>query len=184
VRQDPDVILVGEIRDKETAEIAVQAALTGHLVLSSLHTNDAAGAVVRLQNMGIEPFLISSAVIGVVGQRLMRNVCPHCRESFLPSTDLCQALGVDLQGGRPPLLARGMGCKRCNGRGSKGRTAAMEVMPMTDDLRGLILREAPANELQAQAAREGLITMRQAAMRKALDMTVAPEEILRVFAEE
>src|SRR5204863_5991023 len=123
-------------------------------------------------------------LIGVVGQRLLRTVCPHCRESFLPSTDLCQALGVDLELGRPPLLARGIGCKRCNGRGSKGRTAAMEVMPVTDALRSLILKEMPATDLQAQAVSEGLITMRQAAMRKALDMTVAPEEILRVFAEE
>jgi type IV pilus assembly protein PilB len=184
VRQDPDVILVGEIRDRQTAEIAIQAALTGHLVLSSLHTNDAAGAVVRLQNMGIEPFLISSAVIGVVGQRLMRMVCPNCRETSLPSTDMCQSLGIDLDAGRAPLLARGIGCKRCGGRGMKGRTAAMEVLPMTDTLRTMVLKEASAMDLANQAASEGLLTMRQAAMRKALDLTVPAEEIIRVFAED
>jgi type IV pilus assembly protein PilB len=184
VRQDPDVILVGEIRDRATAEIAIQAALTGHLVLSSLHTNDAAGAVVRLQNMGIEPFLISSAVIGVVGQRLLRMVCPNCRETSLPGTDLCQALGIDLESGRAPLLARGVGCKRCSGRGMKGRTAAMEVLPITDSLRSMILKEASAMELYQQALSEGLVTMKQAAMRKALDLTVPAEEIIRVFAED
>ncbi len=184
VRQDPDVILVGEIRDKDTAEIAIQAALTGHLVLSTLHTNDAAGAVVRLENMGIEPFLISSAVVGVVGQRLLRSICPHCRESYLPAPEVCKAVGIDMEDGRSPLLARGVGCKRCGDRGSRGRSAVMEVMPMTETIKDMVLKRASQADITGQALSEGLVTMHQAAVRKALDLLVSPEEILRVFAEQ
>lgn len=184
VRQDPDVILVGEIRDRETAEIAIQAALTGHLVLSSLHTNDAPGALVRLQNMGIEPFLISSALIGVVGQRLVRTICPHCKETYLPSPEACMNLGIDIEDGRAPLLAKGVGCKRCNKRGTRGRSAALEIMPMSDALREMVLQNVSGTDLQEQALKEGLLTMRQAAARKALDLTISGDEILRVFAED
>ena len=140
VRQDPDVIMVGEIRDLETAEIAVQAALTGHLVFSTLHTNDAPGALVRLANMGVEPFLISSSVIGVVGQRLVREVCPNCRELYTPSPQLLAQLKSN---GRqfPPTtkLARGKGCRDCNQIGYRGRTGVFEVMKISDGLRELVL---------------------------------------------
>ncbi len=185
VRQDPDVILVGEIRDRETAEIAIQAALTGHLVLSTLHTNDAPSALIRLQNMGVEPFLISSAVIGVVGQRLLRVLCPHCRETYTPGLD--EALAAQLPigtNGSIPHLASPVGCRRCDNRGSRGRTAAIEMFGMTEDLRKLVLKGATANELYEQACREGMVTMREAAIKKALELQVSLSEILRVFSEE
>jgi type IV pilus assembly protein PilB len=184
VRQDPDVILVGEIRDRETAEIAIQAALTGHLVLSTLHTNDAVGAVTRLENMGVEPFLIASALVGVVGQRLLRTICTQCKENYTPERDIAIAAGVLRDDGTVPLLARGAGCKRCGNRGSKGRTAVMEVLQITEGLRAMILEHASEADITRLALKEGLITMRQAAAVKANYQLVTPEEILRVFAED
>jgi type IV pilus assembly protein PilB len=185
VRQDPDVILVGEIRDRETAEIAVQAALTGHLVLSSLHTNDAHSALVRLQNMGIEPFLISSSVIGILGQRLLRNVCPSCKETFVLSEDQAHAMGLDDNETSLPLVAKGRGCRRCNNRGMRGRTAAYEIMSMDDDIRRLVLKGSSSMELMHHAVGGGgMMTMREAAIRKVMNLEVAPEEAVRVFAEE
>jgi type IV pilus assembly protein PilB len=184
VRQDPDVILVGEIRDAETAEIAVQAALTGHLVLSTLHTNDAPGALVRLQHMGVEPFLVSSSVVGVVGQRLLRSVCHHCSQPYTPPQDLAQAIGVPVNDGLVPQMARSVGCKRCGMRGMRGRTAAYEIMPMTDNLRDMVLKGASGAELSHQAHNEGMMSMRQAAIEKALHLSVTPEEVMRVFAQE
>lgn len=181
VRQDPDVILVGEIRDRETAEISVQAALTGHLVLSSLHTNDAPGALVRLQNMGVEPFLIASAVIGVIGQRLLRTVCPFCREQETMTAEMAESLGLP---GVPTPVFRGHGCKRCNNRGTKGRQAAFEIMAMSDGLRKAVLEGASGADVHRLACQEGMRTMRQAALQKVLDGKVPPEEIVRVFAHE
>lgn len=184
VRQDPDVILVGEIRDFETAEIAVQAALTGHLVLSTLHTNDAPGALVRLQNMGVEPFLISSAVIGVLGQRLLRTICPGCKEIYKATDEAIEALGIANEVSGPVHLARGNGCRRCGNRGTKGRTAVYEIMPISDSLRRLVLTRAAGAEIAAQAALDGMLTMRQAGMRKVLSHEVPAEEIVRVLAQE
>ncbi len=184
VRQDPDVILVGEIRDTETAEIAVQAALTGHLVLSTLHTNDAPGALVRLQNMGIEPFLISSSVLGVVGQRLLRSVCPSCRNIDLISPDLARSLGLPPEEAAHFSAARGKGCSRCSGRGMKGRTAAYEIMPMTDSVRELVLARSSGVQIMEKAREEGMATMRESGLRKVKELTVAPEEMIRVLSEE
>lgn len=184
VRQDPDVILVGEIRDSETAEIAVQAALTGHLVLSTLHTNDAPGALVRLQNMGIEPFLISSSVLGVVGQRLLRCVCPSCRHVDTVTPDLARSLGVPQDEAKHFSAARGKGCSRCSGRGMKGRTAAYEIMPMTDSIRELVLARASGVDIMDKAREEGMATMRESGLRKVRELTVAPEEMIRVLSEE
>ena len=181
VRQDPDVIMVGEIRDAETAEIAIQAALTGHLVLSTLHTNDAPGALVRLQNMGVEPFLITSAIVGVVAQRLLRQVCPHCKEAHIVSLATAKSLGLPLEDGKPPLLARGRGCVKCNGRGMKGRTAVYEIMTMTDTLRDMVLSGASGSQIKAQAIADGMITLRQAAQRKVMEEITTPEEMLRVL---
>ncbi len=181
VRQDPDVIMVGEIRDAETAEIAIQAALTGHLVLSTLHTNDAAGAITRLQNMGVEPYLLSSALIGVVGQRLMRQICPHCKETYRLSPAIARSVGLPMEGECPPLLTRGRGCVKCQGRGLRGRTAIYEVMNMTDSLRDQILNGASAVQIKAKAVEEGMITLRQSAQRKVLDEITIPEEMLRVL---
>jgi type IV pilus assembly protein PilB len=185
VRQDPDVIMVGEIRDLETAEIAIQAALTGHLVLSTLHTNDAPGALVRLQNMGVEPFLISSAVVGVIGQRLVRTVCPFCKETRAASPATIEAFGLPMRDGRPPVLASGRGCTKCGGRGMRGRTSCYEVMPMTEPLREMVLRRSSNSILRGQAIQEGMLTMRDSAIRKVLDGITTPDEVARVlFAEE
>ncbi|AIE83993.1 GspE/PulE family protein [Fimbriimonas ginsengisoli] len=180
VRQDPDVILVGEIRDAETAEISVQAALTGHLVLSTLHTNDAPGALVRLQNMGVEPFLISSAVIGVVGQRLLRTTCSGCKEIQTLEQELKLTLGLDPD--KEYEIARGTGCRRCGGRGSIGRTAIYEIMKMTDPLRNAVLRGASGAEISALAVTEGMQTMRETALVKMSEHIVSPEEVLRVLS--
>jgi type II secretory ATPase GspE/PulE/Tfp pilus assembly ATPase PilB-like protein len=179
VRQDPDVIMVGEIRDGETAEIAIQAALTGHLVLSTLHTNDAPGALVRLQNMGVEPFLISSAVLGVVGQRLVRTVCPSCRE--LVPAELSDRAALDLD---EVTIARGVGCGRCANRGMKGRTAVYEIMSMSDTLRSMVLQKASGAELKAQAIAEGMTPMRTSGRQKVIDHATTPEEVLRVLYTE
>ncbi len=184
VRQDPDVILVGEIRDKDTAEIAVQAALTGHLVLSTLHTNDAPGALVRLQNMGVEPFLIASAVTGILGQRLLRTVCMSCRQMVEIDKDYCMAVGIPLVDGKPPLVGKGTGCKRCNGRGTRGRTAAVEIVTMNEKLRELVLSGASGAELFECALATGMKTMRQSAIEKVLAGQVPASEIMRVFAME
>jgi len=184
VRQDPDVILVGEIRDKDTAEIAIQAALTGHLVLSTLHTNDAPGALVRLQNMGVEPFLVSSAIVGIIGQRLLRNLCPYCRQEYTPNIDIAMAAGIPITDGKVPLMARPVGCKRCGGRGTKGRNATLEILAMTEKLREMVLQRCSGPELSVQAMKEGMIPMRESAVRKALDFQISLEEIVRVFSEE
>ncbi|MCW5943375.1 MAG: Flp pilus assembly complex ATPase component TadA [Fimbriimonadaceae bacterium] len=184
VRQDPDVIMVGEIRDYETAEIAIQAALTGHLVLSTLHTNDAPGALVRLQNMGVEPFLVSSAILGVVGQRLVRTVCPSCVEAYTPSPDEVATFSIPTPNGHPPQLARGKGCTRCGSRGLRGRTGVYEVMPMTPSLREMVLARASGADLKRQAIADGMMTMFDAGMRKVLDRVTTPEEIVRVLLTE
>lgn len=185
VRQDPDVIMVGEIRDAETAEIAVQAALTGHLVLSTLHTNDAPSALVRLLNMGIEPYLLSTTIIGTVAQRLVRTICAHCKETRPASLATIEALGIPMRDSQPPILAVGRGCPRCGGRGMKGRTAVFEVMPMTDALRDLVLKRSGGPILRGQAIAEGMTTMHESAVRKVLDGITTPDEVARVlYAEE
>lgn len=183
VRQDPDVILVGEIRDSETAEIAVQAALTGHLVLSTLHTNDAPGALVRLQNMGVEPFLLSSAIISVIGQRLLRTVCLNCRTLEPLSAELESVLRLPPRD-EPYMVARGVGCRRCAGRGTIGRIGVYEIMPMTDALRNMVLSGASGSELLAQAVKDGMQTIRMSAVRRMLDHLVSPEELLRVLSSD
>ena len=184
VRQDPDVILVGEIRDRETAEMAVQAALTGHLVLSTLHTNDAPGAVVRLLNMGVEPYLIASALIGSLSQRLLRSNCEFCVQEFIPGEEIYATAGIPYDASNPAPLGKGQGCPRCGMRGTRGRTAASEMMVMTDPLRKLILRNADGHEIYHQAVAEGMVPIREAAVAKALKKEIPPDEIIRVFAQE
>jgi type IV pilus assembly protein PilB len=185
VRQDPDVIMVGEIRDKETAEIAIQAALTGHLVLSTLHTNDAPGALVRLQNMGVEPFLLSSAIIGVIGQRLLRTVCTNCKETEPAHTSILDAFGIKVHPlAPPPILASGAGCPKCGGRGMRGRTAVYELMPMSETLRDLTLKRCAGAQLREQAIAEGMLTMRESGLRKALEGYTTLEEVTRVLFSE
>ncbi len=184
VRQDPDVIMVGEIRDAETAEIAIQAALTGHLVFSTLHTNDAPSAITRLLNMGVEPFLIASALLCTVGQRLVRTICPACREETPATNTALDALGMPHTEGFPVMLAQGRGCVKCANRGMKGRTAVFEVMPVTDAIRDLTLKRAASTTLFEMAVREGMKTMRDSAVRKVVQGITTLEEIARVVVME
>ncbi len=179
LRQDPDIILVGEIRDAETALIATESALTGHLVFSTLHTNDAPTAIARLIEMGVEPFLIASAVIGVVAQRLVRVICPDCKESYTPPVEAFRRLNLamDLES---VTFYRGRGCERCRQTGYRGRIGAFELMLVTDHIRELILRKAPTHELRQAALEAGMSTLRQDAMQKILEGVTTMEEALRV----
>ena len=182
LRQDPDIVMIGEIRDQETADIAVKAALTGHQVLSTLHTNDAAGAISRLDDMGIEPFLISSSVLLTCAQRLVRRICPNCKEEFVPEPDVFEKLEV------PELIGetfyRGAGCDRCKGRGYSGRAAVLEVLPISEAIRRLIVKRAPASVIKAQAVQEGMKTLRMAGIDKAREGITTLEEVLRTTSED
>ena len=179
LRQDPNIILVGEIRDFETAEIAVKAALTGHLVLSTLHTNDAPSTVNRLMNMGIEPFLVASSVHLICAQRLVRRLCAHCRQPHpLPPAALVHA-GFSEQEAREVTPMRSAGCERCNGTGYRGRVGLFEVMEVTEDLREMILVGASAIDLRRKAIENGMITLRQSGLRKVKDGTTSLEEVVR-----
>jgi type IV pilus assembly protein PilB len=179
LRQDPNIILVGEIRDFETAEIAVKAALTGHLVLSTLHTNDAPSTINRLMNMGIEPFLVASSLNLVCAQRLVRRVCTNCRVvEDLPQQAL-QQIGFSPEEARDVKAYKGTGCDRCNGTGYKGRVGLYEVMEVTDDLRELVLVGASALELRRKAIEDGMITLRGSGLRKIKDGVTSVEEVLR-----
>ncbi len=177
LRQDPDIIMVGEIRDAETAEIAIQASLTGHLVLSTLHTNDAATAVTRLVDMGIEPFMIASSLSAVVAQRLVRVICPHCREEYRPVE---QYAGVFL----PEKLYRGRGCDACFGLGTLGRTAIYEIMPIDQELCSMIIRRAHAGEIKEYAVAHGMKTLRDDGIARAAAGITTIEEVLRVTQED
>src|SRR5213592_3190083 len=182
VRQDPDVILIGEIRDLETAEIAIQASLTGHLVFSTLHTNDAPGAITRLQDMGVEPYLVASVLEGVMAQRLVRRICAACRATDSPSAGDLGALGIAGTAGVP--LYRGRGCDECRGTGYRGRTGIYELFPITEDARSLILRRAPTREIRRAAVEAGMITLRLDGWAKACEGVTTVEEILRVTQED
>jgi type IV pilus assembly protein PilB len=179
LRQDPNIILVGEIRDFETAEIAVKAALTGHLVLSTLHTNDAPSTVNRLMNMGIEPFLVANSVHLICAQRLVRRVCAHCKEPHpLPPVALVQA-GFSQEDAATVTPLKGVGCDRCNATGYKGRVGLYEVMEISEELRELILVGASGLELRRKAVDEGMITLRQSGLRKVKDGMTTVEEVVR-----
>jgi general secretion pathway protein E len=180
VRQDPDVILVGEIRDKETAEIAVQSALTGHLVFSTLHTNDAPSAITRLVNIGVEPFLISSSVIAVAAQRLVRVLCRHCKKAYDPSPAMLATLGVETDQieGRPFYQATG--CGRCFNTGYLGRVGIFEIMEINQHLEGVILTTFDAKQIRSAALKNGMLTLRADGVQKVLEGTTTVEEVLRV----
>jgi len=180
LRQDPNIIMVGEIRDAETADIAIRAALTGHLVLSTVHTNDAAGAVIRLIDMGIEPFLVASSVLGVMAQRLVRRICPDCRTEFVPAPDSPERLFLGVAPDAPVRLFRGEGCSRCGRTGYRGRMAIHEVMPISGTLREAINRRASSDELTAIASREGMRTMREDGLEKARAGLTTVAEVMRV----
>ena len=180
LRQDPDVILVGETRDLETAQIAIRAALTGHLVFSTLHTNDAPGTIARLQDMGIPPFLVASSILLVLAQRLARRVCKECRDPYEVDEESLTPYGHVPQGLGKVTLYKGKGCQACNFTGMKGRTAIYEVMPISSEMRELILRGASSTELRELAQQQGMKTLRQAGLLKVLEGATTAEEILRV----
>jgi type IV pilus assembly protein PilB len=184
LRQDPDIIMVGEIRDFETAQIAIQAALTGHLVLSTVHTNDAPGTVTRLIDMGIEPFLISSAVILILAQRLIRKVCTECREPIKVHPQLLIDLGVPPDEVRSFPTFKGKGCPICSGSGYKGRLGLYEVMPMKEEIKELVLARASTNEVKKEAIRMGMKTLRQSGISKIRDGMTTIEEVLRATMED
>lgn len=181
LRQDPDVILVGEIRDTETAAIGVQAALTGHLVFSSIHTNDAAGAVARLLEMQIEPFLISSALIGVLAQRLVRTVCKKCKESYKAEPEMLAKLGIKKDSA---TFYRGKGCSECNATGHGKRVGIYELLIVDEAIRRLIILKASADEIKAQAQKTGMQTMRADGIKKAEKGITTLEEVLKVTLED
>jgi len=180
LRQDPDIIMVGEIRDFETAEIAVKAALTGHLVLSTLHTNDAPATISRLLNMGVEPFLITASVNLVLAQRLARRICADCRTDADVDLEVLRDLGVPEDQLATASVKKGAGCPTCGGSGYKGRVALYEVMRFSDDLKERVLQGASAAELKAAAIKNGMLTLRMSGIRKILDGVTTPEEVLRV----
>jgi general secretion pathway protein E len=179
VRQDPDVILVGEIRDQETAEIAIQAALTGHLVFSTLHTNDSAGAITRLIDMGIEPFLVSSSVQAIMAQRLVRRLCPLCKEAYSPSELEIRELDPGAKG-LEGMFFRPVGCDHCLQTGFKGRTGIFEFLRVTETIQSLLLRTSESNQIRQLAVQEGMRTLRQDGVRKVLAGETSIDEVLRV----
>ena len=183
LRQDPDIVMVGEIRDTETANIAVQAALTGHLVLSTLHTNDAAGAVTRMAEMEIEPFLISSSVLGVQAQRLVRKICPDCKEAYQPNfkvpREVLSYLGLEKEADSMKFY-RGKGCKKCRDTGYRGRVSIMEVLPMSDKIRGLLMKDAASDAIKSAAVSEGMRTLLEDGWIKVLKGITTVEEVMRV----
>jgi len=185
VRQDPDVIMIGEIRDLETAQIAVQSALTGHLVLSTVHTNDAPSTVNRLLDMGVEDYLLTSTVVGILAQRLVRTLCHKCREAYTALPEVVDELGLrKFTSDRDIRLFHAKGCKECAQTGYLGRISILEMLPMTDPLRTLIMRHATSAELRAEAIKSGMVTMYEDGMRKSLAGVTTFEEVLRVTRED
>ncbi len=180
VRQDPDVILVGEIRDLETAEIAIQSALTGHLVFSTLHTNDASSAVTRLIDMGIESFLVTSSVLAILAQRLVRTICADCREEYTPDKESLQSIGIDPDMVEGRKFYRGKGCPSCLNTGYMGRTGIFELMMLDDRVKNLILKTSDANAIKRRAVEQGMVTLRQDGAQKVLNGITTIEEIFRV----
>lgn len=181
LRQDPDIIMVGEIRDRETATIAIQAALTGHLVFSTLHTNDAAGAITRLVDIGVEPFLVASSIIGIVGQRLVRKICTRCKQSYTPTPDLLKSLGL---GDRKEItFMKGTGCPDCRGTGYSGRIGLFELLALDELIRNLVVAKASSSGIRIAAQKAGFVGLREEGLLKALKGVTTLEEVLRVTQE-
>jgi type IV pilus assembly protein PilB len=176
LRQDPDIIMIGEIRDAETAEIAVRAAITGHIVLSTIHTNDAPSTIMRLVDMGIKPFLIATSVKGIVAQRLAREICNGCKTSYTITPEEKDILGVD----EDIILYRGEGCQKCYNTGYKGRTAVNEIMKVTGTIRNLVDKDATTDEIREAALKEGMVSLRENCRQLVLKGVTTVEEMLRV----
>ncbi len=179
VRQDPDIIMVGEVRDLETASISIHAALTGHLLFSTLHTNDAAGAITRLMDMGVENYLVSSTLIGVMAQRLVRRICTQCKESYTVEGDVIEALGLE-----GDTVYKGKGCDHCSGTGYRGRVGIFEILSINDTIRDLVMKEATARELKEKAVSLGMRTLRQDGVSKIMKGLTTVDEVLRVTQVE
>ncbi|MGA1796452.1 MAG: GspE/PulE family protein [bacterium] len=184
LRQDPDTIMVGEIRDLETAEISIRSALTGHLVFSTLHTNDAVGTVVRLINMGIEPFLVCNSLTLAVAQRLVRRICPQCREAYTPSPALLDSLGLKIDLSEEIIFYQGKGCAACNQTGYKGRVGIFEIMVMSQEIRNLILQGALPNVIKRKALESGMTTLLESGLRKVIQGVTSIDEVLSTCVEE
>jgi general secretion pathway protein E len=180
LRQDPDIIMIGEMRDLETAENAIQAALTGHLVLSTLHTNDAPSSIIRLLDLGIPSFLIRATVVGILAQRLVKKICPHCKETFGMDASELAALGLDLGKSGTLQLHRGKGCMKCRGTGYHGRSGVYEVLPITEAINALITSESDASQIRKIAKEEGMATLRENAVQNMLEGVTTYQEVLRV----
>ncbi len=184
LRQDPDIIMVGEIRDKETAEIAIRAALTGHLVFSTLHTNDSAGAVTRLVDMGIEPFLVASSIEAIVAQRLVRRLCPACRRPRAPDERMLDRIGFPKARIEERTIYEAAGCEACRGTGYRGRTGVYEILTVNETVRSLIVQRVSSNAIKSDAIRRGMRTLRQDGWNKVLEGVTTIEEVLRVSEED
>ena len=184
LRQDPDIIAVGEIRDGETADIAMRSAITGHVVLSTIHTNDAVGTIERLYDIGVEPYLVSSAMRGIISQRLVRRICPNCKEAYEPSEDELLELGMPAKSGM--LFYKGKGCPNCFHTGYRGRTAVFEMLEITSKVRAMISRRAGRDEIETELKKpeSGFVSLRKNALRLVLEGVTTGEEVLRVISEE
>src|SRR6185369_12174539 len=183
LRQDPDVVLIGEIRDQETAKIAMQAAQTGHLVLSTLHTDDAPSCVTRLMDIGVEPYVIASALVGVVAQRLVRRLCPNCRRQYTPPAETLRALNIpDAEAASIPFY-KSVGCDQCNHTGYRGRIGIYEVMRVTDKLRRAISARVSEDQIREAAIAGGMISLGEDGLAKVKSGVTTPEELLRVVTE-
>ncbi|MBF0252268.1 MAG: Flp pilus assembly complex ATPase component TadA [Candidatus Omnitrophica bacterium] len=184
LRQDPDVILIGEIRDFETVDIAIKAALTGHLVFSTIHTNTSSGCIVRLINMGVEPFLIASSVVLIIAQRLTRKLCPDCKEAYTPTSELAKRYNLYDQDGNIPVIYRPKGCQRCFNSGYRGRSAIIECLKVTPAIKELLFSKAGEIEIEKKGREEGMVTLRQNGIEKVLQGITSLEELLRVTADD
>jgi type II secretory ATPase GspE/PulE/Tfp pilus assembly ATPase PilB-like protein len=184
LRQDPDIVMIGETRDAETAQIAIQAALTGHLVLSTLHTNSAPASITRLLDMGVEPYLIASSVVLVIAQRLVRRLCENCKKPYKPSEDLLKSLGLTVKEAEKILFYTNVGCEQCNNTGYKGRMAIFEMMRMTPDIGKLTMERADTSRIRKQATTDGMVLLIQDGIRKIKEGVTTIEEVLSVATIE
>jgi type IV pilus assembly protein PilB len=178
LRQDPDIVLVGEVRDLETAQIAVQASLTGHLVFTTLHTNDAPSSIARILDLGLPPYLITATLEGIVAQRLVRVICPRCKEAYTPTEEMLMELGLTPQDVQGRTFYRGGGCDFCRGTGYSGRTAMFEMMVLDDELRSLIMERRSTNVLREAARRRGMRTLRESGLLMIYDGQTTIEEVV------
>jgi general secretion pathway protein E len=184
LRQDPDIVMIGETRDQETAQIAVQAALTGHLVLSTLHTNSAAASITRLIDMGVEPFLIASSVVLIIAQRLVRKLCDNCKQAYQPDPELLARLGIKPDEIKGKTFYKAVGCDECLQTGYRGRIAIYEIMPMTEKIAQLTMQRADASQIRKEARKEGMTFLVQDGVRKILEGLTTIEEVLAVTSME